>query len=210
MSYVIKNGDRYVDINGQYRSGVENARRYDTLAEATLSVQAAKIFGEHVVDTNAPDAMTTLRDQVAEFHAMIGEPAPTVPEVPIDDAVRLRLSLVSEEFYEVASEFMPALHTKHYFESFQNTIRNFTRNAWQNTISLPKLVKELADLQYVIEGTFQRLGIDSGPILAEVHRSNMAKRGAGKDENGKWRKPAGWTPPDIAGELRKQGWRVGK
>jgi hypothetical protein len=34
----------------------------------------------------------------------------------------------------------------------------------------------------------------------------MAKMSGPVDEHGKKRKPEGWKPPDIAGELRRQGW----
>lgn len=47
-------------------------------------------------------------------------------------------------------------------------------------------------------------GIDVRPLFAEVQRSNLAKAG-GKVIDGKLRKPEGWTPPDIRGELIKQG-----
>ena len=43
-------------------------------------------------------------------------------------------------------------------------------------------------------------------IVHEERAAHPAKRGGRKDEHGKTRKPAGWTPPDVAGELRKQGW----
>jgi hypothetical protein len=34
----------------------------------------------------------------------------------------------------------------------------------------------------------------------------MAKVGGALDANGKFRKPPGWTPPDIERVLREQGW----
>jgi hypothetical protein len=48
--------------------------------------------------------------------------------------------------------------------------------------------------------------IDGAPIAAEVHRANMAKVGGPKSPTGKQLKPPGWTPPDIFGELKRQGW----
>lgn len=53
--------------------------------------------------------------------------------------------------------------------------------------------------------TALEFGVDMGPIEDEVHRANLAKAG-GPVVNGKIMKPPGWTPPDIAGELKKQGW----
>jgi predicted HAD superfamily Cof-like phosphohydrolase len=63
----------------------------------------------------------------------------------------------------------------------------------------------MADLDYVVEGTRLEFGIDGEPIAAEVHRANMAKTEGPVAPDGKRLKPPGWTPPDIAGVLRKQG-----
>jgi predicted HAD superfamily Cof-like phosphohydrolase len=65
----------------------------------------------------------------------------------------------------------------------------------------------MADLDYVVEGTRQELGIDGPAVHAIVHAANMAKQAGPVDASGKKRKPEGWKPPDIAGELRRQGWK---
>jgi predicted HAD superfamily Cof-like phosphohydrolase len=71
---------------------------------------------------------------------------------------------------------------------------------------LVEMVDALADVLYVILGTANVLGVDLEPIFREVHRSNMTKLpppgGQGKPVKG----PA-WSPPDVRGELLKQGWR---
>lgn len=77
-------------------------------------------------------------------------------------------------------------------------------------VDLVEFADALADLDYVIEGTRLEFGINGAPIAAEVHRSNLSKLGPNGPmlrEDGKILKPPGWTPPDIAGELRKQGWQ---
>jgi hypothetical protein len=50
------------------------------------------------------------------------------------------------------------------------------------------------------------LGIDLEPVLKEVHRSNMTKRPPGETA-AKAIKGPDWSPPDIQGELMRQGWR---
>ena len=72
--------------------------------------------------------------------------------------------------------------------------------------NLVELVDALADLDYVVEGTRIEFGINGKPIADAVHAANMAKVGGGIRGDGKINKPEGWQPPDIAGELRKQGW----
>ncbi len=67
-------------------------------------------------------------------------------------------------------------------------------------------VDGLVDTIYVCLGAALEWGIDLDPLFREVHRANMAKEGGSFRSDGKILKGAGWTPPDIEGELRKQGW----
>ena len=73
-------------------------------------------------------------------------------------------------------------------------------------VRLPEFIDATHDLDYVVEGTRLECGVDGAPIAAEVHRANMAKAHGPMREDGKRLKPEGWTPPDIEGELVKQGW----
>jgi predicted HAD superfamily Cof-like phosphohydrolase len=68
---------------------------------------------------------------------------------------------------------------------------------------LPEIADALADLIYVAIGAAIAYGIDLRPVWAEVQRSNMAKVGGRKREDGKWLKPHGWTPPDIQSALKR-------
>jgi len=71
---------------------------------------------------------------------------------------------------------------------------------------VPELADAIGDLKYVLEGTNLAFGIDGEPIWDAIQAANMAKAGGRVDEHGKRLKPPGWTPPDIEGELVKQGW----
>lgn len=64
----------------------------------------------------------------------------------------------------------------------------------------------LCDLIYVCLGAAEVFNVDLGPLFAEVHRSNMTKVPFVKREDGKITKGPNFQGPDIAGELRKQGW----
>jgi predicted HAD superfamily Cof-like phosphohydrolase len=65
----------------------------------------------------------------------------------------------------------------------------------------------IVDLLVVTFGTASCLGINVGPLWDLVYINNMSKVGGPKDpETGKQLKPEGWEPPDIEGELKKQGW----
>ena len=72
------------------------------------------------------------------------------------------------------------------------------------TDDLTAIAKELADLLYVVYGTAVSFGIDMEPIFREVHRSNMSKVGGHKREDGKWVKPATYSPAAIEPILADQ------
>ena len=157
-------------------------------------------------------AQTTLRQQVAEFHAAMDMKDPTTPTIPSDDRVRLRAKLIAEEFFEVM-EAMFSRAERNNIQDLHEKMLDIIKDGWVQ-VDMVEVADGIADLNYVVTGTDLEFGIDGTPIAAEVHRANMAKfqgepvwseplpGGARKRL-----KPAGWTPPDIAGELRKQGWK---
>ena len=79
---------------------------------------------------------------------------------------------------------------------------------------LVAIAKEMADLLYVVYGTAVSYGIDMEPVFREVHRSNMTKVGGYKREDGKWVKPATYSPaaiePILAEQAALQGERMGE
>lgn len=146
-----------------------------------------------------------IRKQVEEFHTTFGHPVNAVPAVPSDDQVKLRFRLISEEYLE----FLESLNV-----TVPQTIKDYLMGIADNFrgehhhLDLVALADALADLDYVVEGTRLAFGINGKPIADEVHRSNMSK--ADKDgtvyrnANGKTMKGPDYSPPDIAGELKKQ------
>lgn len=75
-----------------------------------------------------------------------------------------------------------------------------------NRRDFPEVVDGAIDLIYVLLGLLIACGVDPRPIWDAVHASNMAKEGGETRADGKVLKPPGWTAPDVAGLLRKQGW----
>ncbi len=151
--------------------------------------------------------MTSLRDatgygypplqaQVREFHEAFGQPVLHEPLIPPSNRIALRHRLMTEEL----REWVDAVNSG---QGIANTL--------SQDVNMVEVADALGDLLYVVMGTALEFGLNMGPILAEIHRSNMAKLGPdGKpvyDEHGKVTKPPGWTPPDIEGVLRRQGWR---
>lgn len=114
---------------------------------------------------------TSQHEMVKAFHKKFGVPIPDAPT--FDFPVELRINLIEEEL----SELKEAI-----------TFRN-----------MPAFVDAVCDLLYVVHGIALAAGIHHiQPYFEEVHRSNMAKVGGGKREDGKILKPDGWQPPRIA------------
>jgi predicted HAD superfamily Cof-like phosphohydrolase len=119
-------------------------------------------------------------NNVKEFHIAFGQRVGEKPELPNEEERVLRQKLLKEEFYE-------------YLDG-------------EDKDNIVDIADALADIIYIACGTAVSYGIPLDKVFAEVHRSNMAKLVDGKPiyrEDGKVMKPAGWTPPDIEGVLKK-------
>lgn len=131
-----------------------------------------------------PEASKSWVDDVREFHELMEQPSRTVPELPSDEERALRRRLLLEE-------------VKEYIDA----------DIYDDIV---EIADGLADMIYIICGTALSYGIPLAEVFAEVHASNMAKRGPDgrivKREDGKVLKPPGWSPPDIARILREAGW----
>lgn len=92
--------------------------------------------------------MKNPQEQVEDFHRAFNIPSLQHPTL-VKSRLELRRQLIAEEHAE-------------WIEASQAD-------------NLADMAKELADLLYVIYGTFAELGLDSEAIFAEVHRSNMTK-----------------------------------
>lgn len=157
-----------------------------------------------------------LDDQVRQFHALCGIPAFDRPGVPDEARVRLRLKLVAEEFAELLTSALGPRATPVYGElqrSIFDLVETLQRSIFDLIetqpveVLLPDLADAMADLDYVVAGTRLEFGIDGEPVANLVHAANMTKGAGPVREDGKRMKPPGFVPPDIAGELKRQGWR---
>lgn len=123
--------------------------------------------------------MTDAQHMVAEFHRRFGILTATAPTVSGENTRTLRVRLIQEEFDELKEALDQG--------------------------DLPAIAKELADLLYVVYGSAVSYGIDMEPVFREVHRSNMSKVGGHKRADGKWVKPAHYSPASIEPILTAQG-----
>jgi len=145
----------------------------------------------------------SIRERVKAFHTAMGQPVLDKPTIPPVDRTRLRLNLIREEFFELLQSAL--FDHDDVLGSLEEQLTKLIRHDIV-MVSLPQFADALADLAYVIEGTNLEFGVDGQAVLKQVHRANMLKLKGGFDEKGKVQKPADWSPPDIEGELRRQGW----
>jgi predicted HAD superfamily Cof-like phosphohydrolase len=132
---------------------------------------------------NEESPMIDPQAMVAAFHRMFDIVVNTVPTSADDHTRTLRVRLIQEEFEELKEAMAKE--------------------------DLPSIAKEMADLLYVVYGTAVSYGIDMVPVFQEVHRSNMSKVGGAKRADGKWVKPATYSPANIAPILEEQAGRIG-
>ena len=124
--------------------------------------------------------MSPEQRMVTEFHEKYGAPTRSAPDmIGVKDRLRRARLILSE-----ASEFLESADKGDFVE----------------------MVDALADLLVVTYGAAVEMGVDLEPVFAEVHRANMSKDG-GTDAGGKILKGPGFTPPNILGELVKQGYQ---
>ncbi len=128
-------------------------------------------------------------ERVRAFHRAVGGAAPDAPTAPPAVTLRLRQTLIREEYEEVAAAFDEAEEAR----------------AAGAAVDIVPLVHELTDLLYVAYGGLVELGVDGDAVFAEVHRANMDKTHGPKRADGKQLKPPGWQPADVAAVLAGQG-----
>ncbi|MEY9814779.1 putative HAD superfamily Cof-like phosphohydrolase [Streptomyces albogriseolus] len=131
-----------------------------------------------------PAMSTSPADLVREFHRAFGLDVRDTPAEISPDLAAHRGELLAEEAREAAEVSV--------------------------TGPLDRLAHELADVVYVAYGTALVHGIDLDAVIAEIHRSNMTKRGpdgqVSRRADGKVLKGDDYEAPDVGAVLRRQGW----
>lgn len=113
-------------------------------------------------------------DLVMEFHSTYGMPIHKgYPKILDEERLVLRMDLINEELEELID----------------------------NSDNLIETADALGDLVYVIYGMAIEMGINLGPILEEIHASNMSKLAPNGEpiyrEDGKVLKGPNFREPDL-------------
>jgi predicted HAD superfamily Cof-like phosphohydrolase len=125
-------------------------------------------------------------NSVAEFHFAMKQP---INEDPIKTkTVELGFKLIAEEYAEFRDEVASALAEINMHERISVKTKG-------------RLLKELADLQYVVSGFAVRLGLPLEQAFNRVHKSNMSKLDDDGNpiyrEDGKVVKGPNYRPVDL-------------
>lgn len=124
-------------------------------------------------------------DVVREFHRAFNHP---IDHKGSDKLIKLRNELIKEEYGELQIELASAM------VDLQTEGKISVRTK-------ARLLKELADLQYVVSGLAVALGLPLQVAFTRVHKSNMSKLGKdGKPvlrEDGKILKGPDYVPVDL-------------
>lgn len=137
---------------------------------------------------------------VRNFHDKFGV---HVGETPLMTDAAFRSSLILEEAVETV---VAAVGSATAYEMLVAKLAELRSGPYAQP-DFAEAVDGLCDSVYVNLGAAVHWGVNLAPVFDEVHRANMTKEGGPTRPDGKILKPAGWTPPDIEGELRKQGWK---
>lgn len=127
------------------------------------------LWVEH--DERSPLALAS--ELVGDFHRKMDVFQPVKPQLPKREHFGLQMDLIAEEYSELEEAYEQG--------------------------DLIACADALTDSLYVLIGMFNRFGLGDriSILFDEVHRSNLSKFGAGKDENGKVMKGENYRKPNI-------------
>jgi predicted HAD superfamily Cof-like phosphohydrolase len=143
-------------------------------------------------------------EHVREFHEKFNHPIHREPTVPETKIVKLRLSLILEEFTELTEACLQADQpaAQQLLDTLNQAMAQVKAlNESDLRVSLVDVADALTDINYVTYGAGHCFGLDLDACMEEVQRSNMSKLGAdGKpiyNEHGKIMKGPHYVEPDL-------------
>lgn len=145
--------------------------------------------------------------QIKQFMLLAGQDVPSKPCVPSDEVRLLRARLILEEALETIER---GLGVAVYYDDLEGMIGGFDGFKFkiERPADIVELVDGCCDVEVVTKGTLIAFGVDDEQPQQMVNENNLAKFGPGgykHPDTGKWIKPPGHQPPDLAAALRLQG-----
>ncbi len=146
---------------------------------------------------------TPHQQRVDEFMRLAGQELPTVPTEPSREVRELRARLILEEAMETIAAL--GVQVRILGEPHGVSSGDFALEAICD-MNLVEVVDGCCDTIVVATGTLSACGVSDDAVQRAVDESNLAKFGPGsyKRDDGKWMKPPGFKPPNIAEILEQQ------
>ena len=140
--------------------------------------------------------------RIRQFMQHAGQETPSQTTIPDEETRLLRARLILEEALETVHALGVSVHVGGRNEALEESDLHLQPSG---PVDLEGVVDGCADVSVVTMGTLVAFGIDDEPILEEVDSANLRKFGPGgyRREDGKWMKPADWTPPDIEAAIAR-------
>ena len=144
---------------------------------------------------------TPHQQRIDEFMRKAGQDVPDKPCIPDASTRILRAKLILEEALETVRALGVGVDVCSPYTPGKSVLLT------DDDVNLEFKATGEVDVEGVVDGC---AGIADQPILEEVDAANLRKFGPGgyRREDGKWIKPADWTPPDIMARLAEQGHRA--
>ena len=150
---------------------------------------------------------------VREFTGGAGQPTPERPCAMNEDEVRFITKMILDETMELLATMYPPSVAKQTMKKFIDDSKDLPQESYKDTEAFQIIADQadaLVDIYYYSLNAACKKGINLSAIFGIVHQANMNKRdpATGKfikrESDGKIIKPAGWTPPDVEGEIQRQ------
>ena len=172
---------------------------------------------KHAKMSTTPTPAPTMSDSehVKEFTVGAGSHCPDVPEVMTTAEVDFVAKMMLDEIMELMATVHDAGEAKATLKRFIDESKDIPKGQYDEATEAGRVAKiadqadALVDSYYYSQNAACKRGVNLSSLFSVVHAANMAKRdpATGKfirRDDGKIIKPAGWQPPDIEAEIRRQ------
>jgi predicted HAD superfamily Cof-like phosphohydrolase len=141
------------------------------------------------------------QDRVEQFMKLANQIVPRFPTIPSEEIRHFRAKMILEEALETIAGLGYAV-----IEDGVSGKHGRLTLMPSGEPDLIEIVDGCADVSVVTIGTLSACGVADAAVLFAVDMNNLAKFGPGsyRREDGKWMKPPGHRPPDIAAILKEQ------
>jgi predicted HAD superfamily Cof-like phosphohydrolase len=177
---------------------IEEDSRDKLIAEQAKTIAEQKQRIQELLETNTRLVVelrrTDRKRMVREFHSVMGQAIGARPKVPSDTVVRNRVRFMGEEFVELVEAAYGDYKVEPWRLQTMKEAIYFVIENFPVQVKMVPFIDATIDIDYFSEGTRIEFGVNSTPLY-----------GPKRESDGKRLKPVDWTPPDILGELIKQG-----